>query len=353
MKLPDLQKSLSPKRAIIPIIIGLSVVGYFFFRKYDINEIQDYNWGNVKWFWVLIGLSVVVFRHLGYMYRIRVLTDYKLSWPKSFSVISLWEFASSISPSAVGGTAVSMIILVREKISLGRSTAIAITTLFLDLLYFLLCVPVLFFIIGRGKFFGENVDCIQNSEITVIRQFGNLALPFMIAYIIMLTMFIFLGYGLFRNPRNFKYIIVQIFRLPFLRKFKKSAAETGSEVITASKELSGKPFGFWGKAFAGTALSWTARFFLINCLVLAFSNGVFDQIVLFARYFLLWAVLVIPSTPGASGLAEFSFSGIFCQFLPSGAEPVVLVIWRLLSYYFYLILGIIVLPRWLKRVLRK
>jgi len=353
MKIEELQKALSFKRALIPILIGVGVISYIFLKKYDKADFVNYDWSSVSWLWVVIGLTVVVFRHLGYMYRIRILTDKKLTWRRSFNVISLWELASAISPSAVGGTAVAMFILQREKISMGRSTAIAISTLFLDLLYLVLFVPILFIYLGKTEFFGENVDCIANSEIMLLRAFGNLSVPFMVGYVILFSVAAFLAYGLFKNPLQFKVIINRLFSLPVLRKWKSSAKETGEEVVYSSRELSHKPLSFWAKAFGGTVFSWTARFFFINCLVLAFSSGVFEQVTLFARYFLLWIIMVLPSTPGASGVAELSFSGIFCQFLPNGAEPVVLVIWRLFSYYFYIILGLIILPMWLRSTGKK
>ena len=60
---------------------------------------------------------MVVIRDLGYMYRIRVLTDKYLSWRKSFDVIMLWEFASALTPSVVGGSGIAIFILNREKIN--------------------------------------------------------------------------------------------------------------------------------------------------------------------------------------------------------------------------------------------
>ncbi|MBX2846064.1 MAG: flippase-like domain-containing protein [Saprospiraceae bacterium] len=353
MNAAQLEKLLSPKRLILPILLGLGVILYLFLKKYDLADLSSYNWSEVKWGWLFLGLSVVVIRHFGYMWRIRVLSDKVISWSRSFTVVSLWEFASAVSPSAVGGTAVALFILAKEKVNAGKATTIALSTLLLDLLYFLISVPLLLYLVGQGRFFGKSVDCIENSDVAVMRAFGSLQKPFLIGYSLMLLICCLLAYGLFRDPKRFRQLLVRCTYIPFFRKLRAKAFKLGDEVVVASKELSQKSFSFWGQAFAGTALSWTGRFFLINCLISAFSMGAFSQLVLLSRYFLLWIVLVIPSTPGASGVAELSFSGIFCEFLTPGSEPIVLVLWRLLSYYFYLILGFIVFPRWLRRVLVK
>jgi len=324
-----------------------------------IHEQSATNLGAVKfnkysWFWLTLAVFAVGTRFVGYIIRIRALTERKLTWRQSYSVISLWELASALSPSAVGGTAVAMFILAKEKIGLGKSTTIAVTTLFLDLLYFVLFVPILLLIVGKANFFGESADCLDGylAKVGVVKRFG-LANTFLIGYGMMATVCLILGWGLFKNPRNFKRLLLKIFSLPFLKKKRAVGAEMANDVVIASKEISSKPPRFWVGAFGGTAIAWTSRFILINFVVLAFASGGFNQLVLLSRYFLLWIMLVIPSTPGASGIAEAGFKGVFCDFMPVGAGIVILLIWRVLSYYLYLINGLIILPRWIRRVYKK
>jgi uncharacterized membrane protein YbhN (UPF0104 family) len=56
-------------------------------------------------------------------------------------------------------------------------------------------------------------------------------------------------------------------------------------------------------------------------------------------------------TPGGAGFAEFMFTNFLGEFIANPALTVTLAfVWRLFSYYPYLIVGAIVLPRWLARV---
>ena len=71
-------------------------------------------------------------RDLAYMYRIRVLTDNEISWRNSFDTIMLWEFASAISPSIVGGSGVAIYIVNKEGVKIGRSTAVVMVSALLD-----------------------------------------------------------------------------------------------------------------------------------------------------------------------------------------------------------------------------
>ena len=69
----------------------------------------------------------------------------------------------------------------------------------------------------------------------------------------------------------------------------------------------------------------------------------------FARQYVLWIFLVIPTTPGASGWAEISFIALNCEFMPVGLSAAIALVWRIYTYYLYLLVGVMVLPGWLKR----
>lgn len=64
---------------------------------------------------------------------------------------------------------------------------------------------------------------------------------------------------------------------------------------------------------------------------------------------------LIAPTPGGSGFAEYIFTRYLGDFIPVSDTAVaasiaiaLALIWRLISYYPYLILGVFVVPKWLK-----
>ena len=71
------------------------------------------------------------------MFRIRLLTDNKIKWRNSFDVIMLWEFASALTPSVVGGSAVALFIVNKEIKNIGKATAIVMITALLDELFYI------------------------------------------------------------------------------------------------------------------------------------------------------------------------------------------------------------------------
>lgn len=383
----EIKKSFSRWRVLIPVLIGLGVAVYFIYGA--VTQVEfiktekgqgEYSWkdannngivdftseeefiadpksgeykkqsfseaaGEVNWTWfstfcIFMALLMMVVRDAMYMWRIKILTDNQLSWRQSFNVIMIWEFASAMTPGVVGGAAVAMFILNREKINMGKSTALVMITALLDELFYIIAVPVMLLIVGTSQLFP--VDLTKNLFGTEFHIQGLFWLGFGIITFITLLLFT----GVFISPKTFKSVLLFFCRLPFLKRLRQKAEKTGDDIIVTSKELKGKPASFWTKAFIATALSWTGRFLVINFIIMAFSPWA-DQFTIFARQLSMWVILIISPTPGGSGIAEFVFSGFLEEFIAFGLVGILAVLWRLISYYPYLLIGAIVLPGWL------
>jgi uncharacterized protein (TIRG00374 family) len=58
-------------------------------------------------------------------------------------------------------------------------------------------------------------------------------------------------------------------------------------------------------------------------------------------------------TPGGSGAAEIMFGNFLGEFIGNASLTSALaLLWRLISYYPYIFLGAVILPRWLARVFK-
>jgi hypothetical protein len=59
-------------------------------------------------------------------------------------------------------------------------------------------------------------------------------------------------------------------------------------------------------------------------------------------------IILLSPTPGGSGLAEFMFNDFLGEFMAKGLAPTLGLLWRILSYYPYIFVGVIILPRWFR-----
>ena len=351
-----LLKKIHPSKVIYPIIIGLIVVGYLIYRDWNPNTISRINFSWYSILFLFIAFLLMATRDIGYMARIKILADNDLGWKQAFNIIVLWEFASALMPSMVGGTTVAFLFIWKEGITLGRSTAIVLATAILDELYFIIMFPLLLILINNHDLFASQHS---NAGLSFTNQFFYFAL---IGFVFKFIFICVVAYGLFINPRGIKWILLMIFSLPLLKRWKKGAVNTGNDIVTASHELRNKTFKFWFKAFVATFFSWTARFWVINFLVLSLIYGIPKNIVIpdfsqhflmFARQVTMWIMMLVMPSPGGSGFAELVFRDYMKIFIPIGFVSVMALFWRLVSYYPYLVVGSFVLPRWIKKISKK
>lgn len=331
---------------IYPIVIGLGVVSYMLYKEFDPRIFAHLNvtWKTV--FWIFMAFVFMVGRDLGYMIRIRLFSDNKLTWRQAFRVIMLWEFTSAITPSAVGGTSVAIVYVHKEGISVGKSSAIVLLTSFFDELYFIVVFPLVLLIIGKTNLFdfSSPVDFLAKGLLGFV----------LVGYFIKLAYALIVAYGLFVNPRGLKHLIVKIFKLRFLRKWSDAAARTGEDIIVSSREFRKKDFRFWLGAVSSTFLSWSSRYLVVNALLLAFFT-INDHFLLFARQLAMWIMMLVMPTPGGSGFVEYVFKYFMSDLIPvdvslqMGAAVMTALMWRLVTYYPYLFIGAILFPRWIKR----
>jgi len=383
----ELKQRLSLKKVFIPVIIGLIGAVYVLYRsltevRFDKTEIGmgsfepvsgietldisnpdhfqlsakgDYikttvresilgiDWSILSILMIMAALIFLALRVLGYIMRLRVLSDKKLSWKQSFDVILLWEFASAITPSVVGGAGVAIFFLAREKISLGKSTAIVMITAMLDELFYVLIVPVTFFFVAKQSIFPKH----WQQEI-----FGfNLTAEgiFWVGYSFLFFLIMILVYAVFINPRGFRFLLLRVFSIKFLKKWQYKVIQWGNDLMEASAEYRSKKMSFWLKVFGWTFFSWTSRFLILNCLIMVIVPNI-DQILVYAKQLGMWVIMLISPTPGGSGLAEVALYNFFGDsVVPVTLVGILAVLWRLLTYFPYLFAGVIILPNWLKR----
>ena len=347
----ELTELIKPSRIALPLIISLVVMVYLFYTNVKQNPFEGIKINSNLLFWLFLALVMIVIRDLAYMIRIRILTEGKLNWKNSFNAIMLWEFCSAIVPQLFGGGfAFAIIILNGEKIKLGKSIAVVLFSSFLDGLFFALIAPIVYFKFGRAQLF-ENIN-VNSTQHVGMGQ--TLFYTFWTIYFVVLVYKIIVAYILFFNSKGIKKISFKLFSLPVLKRWKRNVIETMNEMEIASHELKKATLSYWLKSFAATVVSWSARFLLINCVISAFSNNEIHHFLLYARQSIMGILNIATPTPGGAGFAEFMFKNFLGEFISNSALTVSLAfVWRLFSYYPYLIVGSIILPKWIEKVYSK
>lgn len=335
-------KVLSVRRIILPIVLGLATVTWLIARDFNPDAFRRITWSWNSTFWIMMAGVAVVIRDLAYIGRIRVLTDSEISWGRCFIIIMLWEFASAIAPGILGGGFfVAIFILNREKVNMGKSITAVLYSSFLDGLFLAVMGPLVYFLIGKEQLF-SHID--PNS----LRFGKGLYISFWIVYFIILAYKLIVAYALFVNPKTIQWLLLRIFSLPFMERWKAGAVETGEQLLIASEGLKNKNIRYWFLSLSTTFISWTARYSIVNCIVLAINKGHVDNLLLYGRQVIMGIVILVSPTPGGTVVAEIVFKKYLGEFIPAGLSGASAGLWRLISYFPYLVAGAIILPGWLQ-----
>lgn len=342
----QLLKTFRPSRILLPVLLGLGAATYLLSRNFDPVAFQKITWSWNSTLWILMAFVMMVIRDWAYMVRIRALTDYELNWRSAFNVIMLWEFSSALAPGMIGGGFIfAIFILNRERINMGKSITAVMVSSFQDGVFLAVMAPLVYFLVGHERLF-STLDLDGQGLVPIGQGF---LITFWAVYFIILAYKVFVAYALFINPRFIKFLLLKIFSIRFLSRWKQSALETGNQLVIASNGLKDKDRRFWFNSFFGTFASWTARYSIVNCLILAFQAAPVDNLIIFARQVIMGIIILFSPTPGGSGLAEFMFSDFLGEFIPAGLSASLGLLWRLISYYPYLFIGAILLPRWIRK----
>ena len=341
-------RSIRLSRIIPPILIGLVVVGWLMYRQLDIDELNRIDWNFHVLFWIFMAVMMYVVRHLFYSWRMRIMTDNEFSWPKSIELIVLWEFASAVSPTSIGGSGVALFLLAQEKLSAARTVSIVLYSMVIDTIFFVVSLPLLYFILGPIMI-RPGMESLGDLDGFGYTFFG--VISFMTLYGAVFY------YGLFINPTSIKRLLLWFSRFSLLKRFRQDLRKTAMDVVDTSKEMQKKNWLFHAKAMIATTGAWVTRFLAINCIIIALiSTTPFDfynQFLIMARGETMHVTTSFSPTPGGAGIAEYLFGGYFIDYVSEGIASLVALVWRLITYYTYLIGGAIIIPIWIREVMNR
>jgi glycosyltransferase 2 family protein len=335
-------KTLNINKIWLPIVLGISIALYLFASDDHCSFANLSLISKADWRYVLLTLLAIIVRDLGYIYRIRVLTKADLSWLSSFYIIILWEFSSAVTPSVALGGLVAIFLLLKEGISLGRSLAYVIVTSIFDNLFFIGATFL--------GFFGVYDSIFADISVLASTLSSNLKRLFWFSHASVSVYTLIMLLAIFVRPTFFRWVLVKITSVGFLRRWQQAARRQGDEIVLASKVLQGETSSYWLKVGGITLVTWSARYLIVNLIIAAYVSLDFvDHLFILGKQVIMWTIMLVSPTPGSSGIAEYFYQRMHGPVL--GAYTLITdVLWRMSTYYLYLVLGVIYLPRWIKRV---
>lgn len=286
----------------------------------------------MNYIFILLALLCMILYWLGDVFVLHLATkllDEKQRFIDSIKTTMVGVFVNAITPFASGGQPAQAYVMSRDGVKLGHAASIllikSVTSQTVQVFYSLVA-----FIIYSTFFIGK------------IKGFIVL---FIVG--ILLNLIILIFYGLFIYNRKLgKKAVMNIFifisRFKLLKKLKKYENKIDSEldVFSEGAGLLRYNLGFMLK----TSIIHIIRFtflYAIPYLIYISIGGSDTEVILqmIAAQSLISMIASYVPLPGSSGGAEGAAYLFFGLFFPSGIVISVVFIWRLITYYFSIIVG--------------
>ena len=320
-------------RKLLWIAIGISLVALLvvILLTFDENTIDNLSRLNG---WCLLGafglhLLAIVFWGARILFLCRSL-GYKVPLRHCINMAAAGQLIAAITPSSVGGEPVRVHELYKAKLPLADATAVVLVERLLEAVLLVLGV-----IIGMSAF----SIIYSNGEVDgALIAAGWAGCGFFTAILVVLIL-------IMRKPANVKRWGIKIAGL-FTKKMKPEKQEKVKDgFVNGVDQFYGTFRHFAGKARWGLAVGFVFSLLFWGCefsiaSVIMVGLGFEPNILLSVVFQLIIAViLMIPATPGSTGLAEAAYGGFYSLLGLGNMLGPFVVLLRLVLYYSNLIIG--------------
>ncbi len=254
---------------------------------------------------------------------------YDLSFVRSVEIVTSGTLAASITPSSFGGEPLRLHLLHSENIPFGKATAVVLGERVLDAILILTLAPVSIYII-RG--------ILQDSVLDMVFVLAEAGLVF----ILVLTL-----YAIWKPEPTQKVVYFFVHKLaPILGKKSDAALEKVISRVDSELENFHDSISILlneGRRGLGFGILYTIVFWIVDFsmlyVILIGLNLNPDPVLVYASQVIVMVLLVVPATPGASGIAEFAGTTVFSLFVSSSLLGIVIIAWRAFTFYMNLVVG--------------
>jgi len=306
----------------------LIVILYFTINENTIQYLKSINPG-----FLLLAFMTHILTMCFWAWRVQKMSGslgYRIGFFYSLNLVFANLLAAAVTPAQAGGEPVRIHELYKANVPLGDATAVVIMERVLD---------------------GIALAALAAFAMIVLtEQWKSLgAISEIMVYVtwIFVAGCLFLFYLAIRRPDVVKKVVSRAAR--FLTS-KWERAKVEELVLRADKEIdnfqaavikfvrSAKGGLLWGMLF--TLLYWVSEIITASLILVGLGQ---PPLILesFVIQLILAILMMLPLTPGSSGIAEVGATSMYALFIPASIVGIFVVIWRIVLYYFNIALGIL------------
>ncbi|WP_268123243.1 lysylphosphatidylglycerol synthase domain-containing protein [Roseivirga pacifica] len=334
-------KTLRPQSVLIPLFLAVGLIAWLVYQDENITA-ESFSYITSISFAALLGaLLMLGLKDFSNMLRFRFMSHGAIDLKSAFYVVLLWEFAVAVAPPLLGVTPVLVFILFRQTASFGKALSYAFLAASLDNLFFLTATPIALLVADEG--------IIPEIPLFPSQPDTKVSYLFWLSYLMIVGYTAFMLFSIVIMPKFINKILVSLTRFKWVSKYKEQILTQGHELLLASKILRGQKIGYWLKLLVFTYVVWGLKYAVFNFVAGGFQSLSFtEHIEVWGKQLTMWVTLLVSPAPGNAGTAEFVFPAFYGALLGQFSFAASMV-WRFITYYPYLLVGVVVLPLWMKK----
>ncbi len=256
-----------------------------------------------------------------------------------------WDFASNIAPSLVGGAPLAAVYVSRDTrisrnptVPVGEVGAFVLFVMLLDQCWFALMAPIVLVMAAV-------MEVIPSS-------LGSLGMITTVLYLVLfMSWTVLFGYGTLFRPELLERFFDKVFRFRLLRRFRDRVSKEMAEYRTRAGVMRSQPLSFYLKGFALTGGTWIARY-LLAVFIIASVVPDLDMVLTTMRSIAMTLGSLVLPTPGGAGGVEGLYVLFLGSLMPRAYVVPTLLIWRLLAYYVFLAVGVVLSTHQVQKSIR-
>jgi uncharacterized protein (TIRG00374 family) len=333
-------KPQKPKTVKIPMIISITLSIAIFiviiFFTVESSTLDQLSKVSIKYEFFLVAVLLNILYWVLWGTRIYVLANtmdknVKISLWKSIKIVIANLFLACITPSMAGGEPVRIYLLNKNGMTFGCATAVVLGERLIDAVFILIMVPIALFIFKD------------------IKDLGVVSLGLTIGVIIFILLIILFIYSIIK-PDKTKAFLIYLSK-KFRRFFKKdSEGKIIQKINYEVDEFHNSMYCFTGQnkkvlflASILTVMFWSVGFLIPSFVLLGLGLPPFFLESYVAQIILL-IIIMLPLTPGSSGVAEVSLYGLYGVLIGTSSSALIgvfIILYRFISFHMNLIAGAI------------
>ena len=321
---------------IISVAISIAVIVTILYFTIDSESIEAIKTADINYIFFAIAIILAFVNWTFWAARLKVIANeldknINLTLVESLKIVITNMFLACITPSMAGGEPVRVYMLNKKGMNVGSATASVIGERLIDAIFVLILVPIAFLVFRKVSDLGF---------------INNALLIGVFVFIIFLAVFLYA----ISKPEKIKRFLIWLSRK--LKRFSKKEESEINVIKRINFEVDNFHRGvnlFKGKGRkallkAGilTAISWSAGFMIPSMLLLGLGLPPYF-IESYAAQVLLLVIIMMPTTPGSSGVAEGSSFGLYGVLIGVSNDllGVFVILHRLITYHMNLLAGAI------------